>query len=561
MCWRSWFECYPGSTWRPLSQVIGAGIAGLLLWACASPALPGGQPAKRVSPLPAQERTWLEKEPKLALVVGVGGYPAKSGLSPLRFTWRDTDDLRRLLERQGYEVTALKDTNATRDRIISELARLTARASGTSGTVVFYFSGHGFQVAGANYLATYDSDRWKLQEKGLRVEDVRIALLKANVKRQVMFIDACRSDPFLGVRGGSSAGFRDFSKSEGLWILNSTRPSGVSYEDESLNGGHGVFTYYLLAGLQGAAAGLDGLVSFRDLAGYVTSHVVERGAATHQEQTPYAGGDARGDLYLGGVLTPLEPAKPDAPPVVSVSGSQWQGVLNERDGQTYSRIEAGEFQMGCADDDTHCSDNERPPHLVEITRGFWMAQTEVTVRAYLRFRDQTHRLAPPEPPFHQSDDDPVVGVSWEDAGAFCKWAGGRLPTEAEWEFAAASRGAGQTQKLDDIAWFAENAATGSPGAQTHPVHTKGPATAESLFDTLGNVWEWCRDGYDVYSPGRFRDPAGLDRAPFRVKRGGSWNSPRAELRVSRRLQAPPGARDEYTGFRCVLDQIKIETRK
>jgi len=534
--------------------------------------------AKRAVPLPAEEKARHESENKVAIVVGVGSYPPNSGLSVLEFAASDAEELRKVLQRHQYDVECLTDTQATKQGVIEALARVTKRVADTNGTVLFYFSGHGFEADGSNYLATYDSDQWSLKEKGLAVDEIRGLLARSNTKRTAMFVDACRNSPVRGVRGGGGSSFRDFSESSGLWVLNSTRPGGVSYESAELGKGHGVFTYYLLAGLEGNAVGPDALISFFDLASYVTGHMIQRNESTNLKQLPYVGGDFSGqDFYLAGVPAPREKSEPEPPVVMSIVAPSSQGVLNTRDGQHYTWVGPGEFQMGCADSDKYCDDNERPPHSVTLSRGFWMAQTEVTVRAYLRYRDQTHQPPPDTPPFPQGDDEPVVGVSWEGAGSYCNWAGGRLPSEAEWEFAAGRRPFGKQPELADIAWFAENSGRTpltteqllmlpgnslmqvlrSKGAQTHAVAKLRPATRDSVYDVLGNVWEWCQDGFDRYYAYPVKDPRGNERSVMKLKRGGSWLSQRKELRVSKRLQSHLDARDEYTGFRCVLDKVEL----
>jgi formylglycine-generating enzyme required for sulfatase activity len=205
--------------------------------------------------------------------------------------------------------------------------------------------------------------------------------------------------------------------------------------------------------------------------------------------------------------------------------------------------------MGCSPGDNECQDDEHPSHRVTLPNGFWLGQTEVTVGAYKRFAAATGRQMPPPTSFDATwtnDELPIVMVTWDDAREYCAWAGMRLPTEAEWEYAA--RG-GSTQArygpLDNVAWHGGNA-----GGQTHPVGEK-QANAFDLDDMLGNAWEWVYDRYDpsYYQNSPMQDPAGPSSGQDRVLRGGSWYDPAGTVRVSRRNRGYPDDRDGG-GIRC-----------
>jgi formylglycine-generating enzyme required for sulfatase activity len=223
-------------------------------------------------------------------------------------------------------------------------------------------------------------------------------------------------------------------------------------------------------------------------------------------------------------------------------------TVNPIDGQKYIWIPPGVYRMGCSPEDTECYEDEGPSHQVTITKGFWMGQTPVTVGAYRRY---ARALGKPMPNVTAADDSlPVVLVNWDDAAAFCEWAGVRLPTEAEWEYAArAGTTAARYGDLDNVAWYSKN----SEGS-TRPVGQKAP-NAFGLFDMLGNVWEWTADWYGekYYQPDEAEDPHGPPEGTMRVLRGGSWNGTPRYVRVSFRNWLEPEDRSSGVGFRCVGD--------
>ena len=227
-----------------------------------------------------------------------------------------------------------------------------------------------------------------------------------------------------------------------------------------------------------------------------------------------------------------------------------EGRQNPKDGLNYVWVSPGTFMMGCSPGDGDCFDEEKPAHQVMVTRGFWIGQTPVTVGAYSHFAGTTGRQMPPAPNFNKewkNQEMPIVNVSWDDAQAYCGWTGGRLPTEAEWEYAAWG---GNTEArygiLNDIAWYNANS-----GGQTHEVGHKR-ANGFGLYDVLGNVWEWVNDWYDdrYYRNSPSQDPEGPGGGQLRVLRGGSWLSEPKLLRVSFRQRNLPANWGNAVGFRC-----------
>jgi formylglycine-generating enzyme required for sulfatase activity len=219
-------------------------------------------------------------------------------------------------------------------------------------------------------------------------------------------------------------------------------------------------------------------------------------------------------------------------------------MVNAKDGLTYAWIPPGIFTMGCSPGDSECQNYEKPAHPVKITRGFWLGATPVTQAAY-------RRVIGTNPSSFRRDDHPVETVSWDDADRFCNQIGGRLPSEAEREYAAR---AGTTDSryaaLDDIAWYAANS-----GEQTHPVGQK-KANAWGLYDMLGNVVEWTTDFFDgeYYRRSSAEDPLGPPvGSGQRILRGGSWATAARDVRVSFRGATEPGIRRSGIGFRCVAE--------
>jgi formylglycine-generating enzyme required for sulfatase activity len=215
---------------------------------------------------------------------------------------------------------------------------------------------------------------------------------------------------------------------------------------------------------------------------------------------------------------------------------------NPKDDLMYVWIPPGTFRMGCSPGDNECNDDEKPAHSVTISKGFWMGQTPVTQAAY-------QRVTGANPSDFHGDRLPVENVTWEEAAAYCTAVGMRLPTEAEWEYAArAGSTASRYGDVDAIAWY-----TGNSRYQMHEVGQKQP-NAWNLYDMLGNVWQWTADWYDAgyYMQSPSQDPRGPSSGSYRAGRGGSWIVSAESVRASVRYFNGPNLREfDYFGFRCV----------
>jgi formylglycine-generating enzyme required for sulfatase activity len=216
--------------------------------------------------------------------------------------------------------------------------------------------------------------------------------------------------------------------------------------------------------------------------------------------------------------------------------------------------------MGCVPQDAdNCARRELPRHRVRITRAFEMTATEVTVREYDAFGAATRLRTPRQPSWNTGDRQPLVNVTWIEARAFCQWAGGRLPTEAEWEYAARG-GRGDTlypwgDQFDPALANAESIAgrKADPYTGAAPV-ASFPPNGFGLYDMVGNLWEWVNDSYveTYYAQSPEADPPGPPENEFRVIRGGSWDSDPKRLSLSFRSRlSAVGRYNLYVGFRCV----------
>ena len=254
-------------------------------------------------------------------------------------------------------------------------------------------------------------------------------------------------------------------------------------------------------------------------------------------------------LLLAGLLAGCDSADFDSPPALSTP-SDGETYVNSL-GMTFQRIPADTFSMGSAEG----QENERPVRSVVLTEDFYMAEHEVMQRSWNRLMEEN----PSEflDPYH-----PVESVTWPEVQTFIQRLNEReednyyrLPTEAEWEYAARAGSAtayhygDNPDRLGEYAWYALNAE-----GSTYPVRRKKP-NAFGLFDMHGNVWEWVQDYYHptYYRWGATTDPQGPSEGRGYVIRGGGWRGVPVDLRTANRGWALPDYASPILGFRLVRE--------
>ena len=215
------------------------------------------------------------------------------------------------------------------------------------------------------------------------------------------------------------------------------------------------------------------------------------------------------------------------------------------------KVEGGTFMMGATSEMKNPNSNEKPVHQVTLTNDYYMGKYEVTQALW-------QAVMGSNPSEYKGGNLPVETVSWNDCQKFISKLNSltgrmfRLPTEAEWEYAARggkeSRGYqySGSSNISDVAWYDENS-----GSKTHPVGTK-QANELGIYDMTGNVWEWCSDWYSSYSSSSQTNPTGSDSGSARVSRGGGWFNDASYCRLSVRFYYTPDFRLDILGLRLAL---------
>ena len=457
---------------------------------------------------------------RVALVIGNAAYEWNS-VGRLENPVRDAERVGRALEAVGFKVRIERNLteNAFVD-LLDEFARDTRFAS----AAVFYYAGHGTVVGGENYLLPVDLEgAGRVKNNAIKVADVVGAM---QGRQNLVFLDSCRSPPSRRTRGTVvsrglvAVGAADLGKQ--ILIGYATAPGQPALDGEA----RGNSPYAAALAEQLGTPGLDVSRMHRRVRNAVRE-------ATEGGQQPWMEDSLGEDFYF---------RHGNPPP----SGS-WTSPL----GMEFKWIPAGSFVMGSPQGEEGRFAAE-VQHGVRISEGFWMGKYEVT-------QGEWEAVMGSNPSYFESCGArcPVESVSWNDVQGFIaelnaresgKGNRYRLPTEAEWEYAARAGTTGARHGvLGSIAWYEDNS-----GGRTHPVGQKR-ANAWGLHDMLGNVWEWTADWYGDYPSGLVTDPRGPSTGSDRVFRGGSWFA--WNVRSANRLYDSPGFRgyDDIAGvgFRLV----------
>ncbi|GAA4418861.1 hypothetical protein GCM10023187_52690 [Nibrella viscosa] len=514
-------------------------------------------------------------ERRLALVVGNKDYRF---VRPLKNPLNDATDMTKALQTLGFAVTTV--TNADYRALVTALEKFRNQLTDETIALVYY-SGHGVSYKGKAYLMPIDAELTCLEQveaNGVSLDRLLFDISSRNVRNSFVFLDACRSLPNLRACNDAS---RDPMAGAGLVKpTNNPRGSMVVYAteegstaDDNIEGRNGLFTEALLHYLTRPNWSIRAILDKTD------SDVETR---SNGKQSPGRYDKLRGEFVF----------------VRKDSGSTPNTDLPFGPQMLY--IKGGMFQMGSQ---TGASD-EKPVHSVTVS-DFWMGKYEVTVAEFAAFIRATHYQTDAERegwshvwPFTDStltkkngvnwlcDPEgkernrseyahPVLHVSYNDAIAYCKWLSDvtgkvyRLPTEAEWEFAAGG-GANHNRYSwgNDLPIDGQGENVFDKTADEHfrmpfvyfssrdgyvftaPVGQFKPNTL-GLHDMGGNVSEWCQDRYqaDYYTHSSALNPTGSTSGKTRVVRGGNWLSPACE--VTFRGDDTPSGRGGHCGFRVV----------
>jgi formylglycine-generating enzyme required for sulfatase activity len=502
-------------------------LASLLLIALATALLAG--------PAGAAER-------RVALVIGNGEY---EHMSVLANPAHDARAVAALLQQKGFIlVGGGVQLDLTKARMEHAIAELGAYLSDPDTVGLFYYAGHGVSVRERNYLVPVDVAPEQEVDADTDLVDARTvvkAMASAGNKLNMVILDACRSVAFASkTERISKGGLSRMDVPGGMLISFSTQPGNVALD------GSGENSPYAMALMNAMSKpGLDEIQVFNDVG-------VQVKAATGGQQQPWISASPIDTSFY--FTTPGE-APGTQMQIVLAPPKPPGGLQDCADCPPLVEVPPGRFAMGSAGG----SADERPVHEVSIIRGFALGEYEVTFAewdACVAAGACSHR---PDDRGWGHGRQPVVDVSWDDAEQYVHWLTQRtgkryrLPTEAEWEYAARAGAPGDDVKPVGIM---DCLGCGSrwDNKQPAPVGSFKP-NALGLYDMLGNVWEWVADCRTADYLGAPADGAAVEAPDCarRTLRGGSWGDRIQLVRAANRGGTDPGTRSGVIGFRVARE--------
>jgi formylglycine-generating enzyme required for sulfatase activity len=504
------------------------------------------------------------EEQRIALVIGNNNYQG-ANWPVLRNPINDARAMQTVLKSVGFEVSYLE--NGTRQAMLDSVAALTKKIRSSQTVALLFYAGHGTESDGKNWLVPIDdksSCRDEIVNNCVSLDYIQNKLKDRGAVFNILISDACRTPTVrfectpVG-RSGERVGFVPF-KAKGSFIAFSTAPNQIALDGK---GNNSPYTSALVKALETPGLPIESV--FKQVA--IEMETVG--------QEPWTSSGFTGEFLFKTVA----PRLPKSDFTESATGVLFP----------MKYITGGIFQMG--NNNSELRHIDKPAHTVRVS-DFYIGKYEVTVGEYLKFCQATNSNWPewlennnnknvetgsseeyfydkhlrdtiierPMKTFYSfvgywrtgSEDLPIVGVSWNNAIAYCRWLSTisgkiyRLPTEAEWEYSAKG---GETYESADsnylnlTRWYGKNS-----DYKPHPVGQK-KSNSFGLHDMMGNVQEWCNDYFADYTKSSLVDPLGSATGSSRVVRGGGWLD--RMVIASTRSYREPEHRSYSFGFRVV----------